>query len=103
MGNVTDYKLLKPNDGDCIKDAMKDAPVAVTVASSTWHFKLYTGGIIRSAECGTNVDHALLAVGYGSVDGTTEYIRMKNSWGTKWGASGYVRIEPKYDEGICGI
>ena len=96
--------MLTPNDANCIKSAVEKSPITVAVASSTWHFKLYTGGIIRSSGCGTDVDHALLVVGYGSVDGTTEYIRMKNSWGTKWGADGYVRIEAKYgEEGVCGL
>ena len=46
----------------------------------------------------------LLATGYGSYDGTVEYIELKNSWGTHWGIDGYVKIKVKYGEpGICGI
>ena len=102
---VTDYKKIQTNDGDCIKDAMGTAPVVVSVdSSSTWHFKLYKFGIIRSTECGTNVDHSLLVTGYGSEDGTIEYFELKNSWGSKWGVDGYAKIEIKYgEEGICGL
>ena len=99
--------MVQPGDANCIKNAIEKGPIVVAVQSTSWHFKLYTGGIIGSADCGTDVDHALLAVGYGSVDGTKAYIRMKNSWGTKWGKSGYVEIRTNTSvsgaDGVCGI
>lgn len=46
----------------------------------------------------------MLAVGYG-VDGTQKYWKVKNSWGTTFGESGYIRIEKGAAEagGECGI
>jgi hypothetical protein len=43
------------------------------------------GGIISSASCGTQLDHAVLAVGY-ATDALTKqkYYLVKNSWGTSW-------------------
>lgn len=58
----------------------------------------YTSGIISTADCGTNVDHSLMAVGYGS-----NYYIVKNSWGTEWGDAGYVKIGTGDGKGICGI
>jgi hypothetical protein len=43
---------------------------------------------------GSNVDHAMAVVGYGT-EGTSNYWILQNSWGAAWGESGYVRIDRK--------
>jgi C1A family cysteine protease len=60
---------------------------------------MYSGGIITSG-CGTSLDHGVLAVGYGTENGT-EYVLVKNSWGPSWGAKGYVKLGLK--ENACGV
>lgn len=76
--------------------------MAVTVSAGTYPFQHYMKGIITDASCGTILDHAILAVGYGTENGTDYYI-VKNSWGNHWGEDGYVRIAAVDGKGICGI
>jgi len=56
---------------------------------------------MNSTACGTRLDHAVLAVGYNA---NQNYWIVKNSWGTSWGESGYIRIAMIGDgPGRCGI
>ena len=52
---------------------------------------------------GTKLDHGVLAVGYGT-DGSTDYWKVKNSWGATWGEVGFFRLlRGKGDAGECGL
>ena len=53
--------------------------------------------------CGTKLNHAVLAVGYGTTKKGVEYYIVKNSYGSKWGEHGFVRIAVKDGKGVCGI
>jgi len=46
-----------------------------------------------------------LAVGYGvASDGQTEYLIVRNSWGTTWGDNGYVYLAGQDGGyGACGV
>jgi hypothetical protein len=39
-------------------------PIAVSVDASSWGY--YGGGVLSYAECGSDIDHAVLLVGYGT-------------------------------------
>lgn len=93
------------NDQVALKEAVSIGPVSIAIEADTKTFQLYTGGVITSSACGTNLDHGVLIVGYGQEDGL-EYWLVKNSWGPSWGDGGYVKIERSdstNDAGVCGI
>lgn len=99
---VESYTNVPKNSVSELKQAIAKQPVAVTVSAGSYPFQHYFKGIITDTSCGTDLDHAILAVGYGTENGTDYYI-VKNSWGGHWGEDGYVRIAQVDGEGICGI
>ena len=99
---VESYYDVTANDSQALLDAIAQGPVSVAIEADQTVFGSYTGGIITGSACGINLDHGVLAVGYG-VDNGTQYITVKNSWGSSWGESGFVRIGVESGAGVCGI
>ena len=106
---LSDCMDVSPNNQQDLKSATAIGPVSVAIEADTRDFQLYTDGVITGSACGTNLDHGVLIVGYGT-GGTTHneppYWIVKNSWGPSWGDDGYVRIERSdstNDPGVCGI
>ena len=92
------------NEAELMK-AVAQQPVSVAIEADHQVFMFYNSGIISDTSCGTALDHGVLVVGYGEDNGQ-KYWLVKNSWGTTWGDSGYVKIardETKTGPGICGI
>ena len=88
---------------DQLKAAIAKGPVSVTIDAVSDIFYYYTEGVITDDSCGTKLDHAVTAVGYGTEDGQDYYL-VRNSWGADWGDRGYVKIGRNGDGyGICGI
>ena len=92
-----------PNSAVALKTAIADGPVSVAIEADTFVFQFYSGGILNSAACGTNLDHGVVAIGYGVDPTKGEYYIVRNSWGASWGMKGYINIAIKDGQGICGI
>lgn len=96
---------VKSNDQISLRGAVAKQPVTVAIEADTRYFQSYSGGILDSSSCGTNLDHAVEIIGYGTENGI-DYWNVRNSWGSSWGENGYVRIKRTSsinDPGICGI
>jgi cathepsin L len=98
----TGFHRVPKGDVDQLKAAINLGPVSVAIEADTMVFQFYSGGVLNSKSCGTNLDHGVLAVGYGTEKGQ-EYYLVKNSWGSGWGLSGYLKIAAVPGDGICGI
>merc|ERR1711918_296252 len=105
-GDVTvqNYADVPERSAVGLKGAIEQGVVSVTVEADKEVFHHYTGGIINSAECGTQLDHAIAAVGWGTDETVGDYYIVRNSWTTQLGEQGYVRIAAVENSvGICGI
>ena len=51
----------------------------------------YTGGVLNDTTGATEPDHDISVVGYG-VENGVKYWKVRNSWGTYWGESGFFRL-----------
>merc|ERR1711862_623060 len=97
-GGVTGFKDIS-NEAGLLDAVTNNGPVSVAIEADQSSFQGYSGGVL-TGNCGTNLDHGVLAVGFGSSSGT-DYWKVKNSWGASWGMDGYVLIERGSDK--CGI
>jgi len=92
-----------------LRAAIAQGPTSVTVEADQSVFQRYTGGVLNSSACGTKLDHAITAVGYGS-EGGQNYFIVRNSWSASWGEAGYIKIASQEKGewwqpalGICGM
>ena len=102
--SLSGYKDVPVNSETALETAIAQQPVSVAVEADQSVFQFYSGGVMDSA-CGTQLDHGVLAVGYGVLGGK-EYYLVKNSWGASWGANGYILLGrgAKFNPaGQCGI
>ncbi|XP_072338891.1 procathepsin L-like [Scyliorhinus torazame] len=83
------------------KAVKKTGPIAVAIDASG-PFRWYKRGIYKYSRCKNHgVNHAVLVVGYGR-ERRGKYWLVKNSWGTRWGNGGYIKMA----KGVwtnCGI
>jgi len=103
VDNTTGFVQVTANSSDALMTAIANGPVSVAIEADKSVFQTYTSGILNSTACGTQLDHGVLAVGYGTENGTPYYL-VKNSWNTTWGDKGYIKLANTGNgAGICGI
>ena len=102
---VVSFVDVPPNSDDAMMNAVSKQPVSVAIEADQPAFQLYKSGVFTGS-CGTNLDHGVLVVGYGT-EGTTDYYTVKNSWGQTWGVNGYIKLGrgSAYNNGAgqCGV
>ena len=101
---IVGYEDVPANSESALLKAVANQPISVAIDAGGSDFQFYSSGVF-TGECGTELDHGVTAVGYGTVADGTKYWLVKNSWGTAWGEEGYIRMQRDIDakEGLCGI
>jgi len=91
-------------DNTSIMTAIVQMPVSIAIEADTVYFQSYTSGVLTdAAACGTTLDHAVVAVGYGTDPTYGPYYLVRNSWSASWGDQGYVKLAQLPAPGMCGM
>ncbi|XP_069806614.1 cathepsin K-like isoform X2 [Dendropsophus ebraccatus] len=97
------YKEVTQGNEKALKKAVGTVgPVSVGIDATLSSFQFYSKGVYYDKNCNAeDINHAVLAVGYG-VQKKAKYWIVKNSWGDTWGNKGYILMAR--DKGnACGI
>eukprot|EP00897_Mesotaenium_endlicherianum_P004616 jgi/Mesen1/4182/ME000219S03313 len=102
QAQITGWEHTPARSLTAVRQALMMGPVVVLISAAAPDFQNYTGGVYNG-NCTYDLDHAVVAVGYGTdpVDGP--YLIIKNSWGSDWGENGYMRISATDGVSQCGL
>jgi C1A family cysteine protease len=110
--SIKNVVYVTPKNDDALMYAIYQQPVSIAIEANQKVFQFYSYGVLTSPDCGDNLDHGVLVVGYGTEDGYDYYL-VKNSWSTSWGEGGYIKLARGNDKktglpynngnGQCGI
>ncbi|XP_014242774.1 cathepsin L1-like [Cimex lectularius] len=103
-GTVRGYVPIPEGDEDTLKKAIAFVgPISVAINANFTSFRFYSSGVFFEPKCNSDkLTHAMLAVGYGTSDDGLDYWLVKNSWSSRWGENGYVKIA-RNKNNHCGI
>jgi len=103
--DIQSHTDIAPSSDSAMMSALTKQPAAIAIEADQRAFQMYSSGVFTGA-CGTNLDHGVLAVGYGS-DSNGDYYIVKNSWSASWGDKGYIRLgrgsQYNNGDGQCGM
>lgn len=95
------YVRIDEHDPSHILQALHSTVVPSAVNANELAF--YKAGVFDKQDCRTDVNHAVVIVGFGEQAGK-KYWKVRNTWGQAWGERGYFRLlRSDSGEGICGI
>lgn len=100
--HVKKYVSVTKLSKNALQAALAKQPVAVSIDATCIYLRFYKSGVFDHPGCGYDLDHAVLATGYGHQDGQ-DYFNVKNSWTADWGDAGYVKLAAVKGRGMLGI
>jgi len=112
--SITGFQDVPKNSEDALAKAVTMQPVSIAIEADQRSFQLYGGGVYDATDCGTQLDHGVLVIGYGKVTKEEEeknpsshkhFWIVKNSWGETWGEQGFIRLAKggHGSAGQCGL
>ncbi|OEL30123.1 Senescence-specific cysteine protease SAG39 [Dichanthelium oligosanthes] len=101
VATISGYQDVPSGDEDALAGAVSNQPVSVGIDGTSSPFQFYQSGLMTGDGCGTTMNHAVAAIGYGTDDDGNQYWILKNSWGENWGEDGYMMLQR--GTGACGI
>lgn len=99
--HVDSYNFVTPFNTSELRAHIAQGPVSIAIEADEKTFQHYSTGVIAIADCGNALDHAVLAIGYGTEAGQ-DYILVRNSWGPTWGDHGTVKLAHNASYVACG-
>ncbi|GAB5369520.1 hypothetical protein AAMO2058_001411700 [Amorphochlora amoebiformis] len=102
VARVVSYEELPSDEKKMARFLEENGPVSVAIDAGdliSW-LQFYKSGIADPWCSKTQLNHAVLLVGYGSENGKAYWV-VKNSWGADFGEQGYFRLI--MGKGACGL
>ena len=77
-GSIKGYVDVKSNSEEDHMIAIQSQPLAISLDASS--FSTYSSGVMSFSDCGADLNHAVLLVGYGTSREGQDYWLVRNSW-----------------------
>lgn len=90
---ITGYDTMSNDQDATMAHLANVGPLAVAVDASRW--SSYSSGVFDGCSFSANIglNHAVQMVGYGTDAAEGDYWLVRNSWGSRWGEDGYIKLK----------